>query len=110
MPPRSPVSGERGRRFAGSPFTSCGWPPSPAGPRRSLSPQPVVGGALALAGRRHAGAALAVTAAPWLIVAALHAPRAAAQVAAGIFLAAIAATLVSIGYTHQTRTARQLKA
>jgi hypothetical protein len=68
-----------------------------------------VAGMLALAGRRQTGAALVLAVVPWLVVAAGHASRPAAQLEGAIVLAIIAVALVSIGYSHQARATRQVE-
>lgn len=68
------------------------------------------GGGVALAGRRQTGAALVLAVVPWLVVAMVHASRPADQLAGGVALVVIAMMLVSVGYFHQARIAREVRA
>lgn len=68
------------------------------------------GGGVALAGRRQTGAALVLAVVPWLVVATVHASRPADQLVAGVALVISAVMLVSIGYFHQARISRQVRA
>lgn len=68
------------------------------------------GGVVALAGRRQTGAALVLAVVPWLVVATIHASRSVDQLVGGVALVVIAVMLISVGYFHQTRIARQVRA
>lgn len=61
----------------------------------------------ALGGRRELGGAGVVLVAPWLLLSALHAPRASTALASGIALAALIAGLVVLGAAHQALLAQR---